>query len=83
MARMHQVLLEQRCVMTFKANDGATITAGPYSTAVSTERGGFALFRYGGKFAGEYHDNARGIALRIVDNVGRKRPTQTACPRGK
>lgn len=81
-ALLWRSMLDRGCTLTFKANDGGIITAGPYQSAVPERRREYAMFRYGGHMAREHHDSAWGIALRIVENVGRKKPIKSSCPRG-
>ena len=63
-------------VLTFKTASGATITAGPYQTAVPGYNPGAALL--GPRL--DYHDNARGVAWRIVQLCGRQQPIRVTEP---
>jgi hypothetical protein len=66
-------LMNEGHILTFRACCGSTITAGMYQVAVATDYNpGFALLGLpGGK---EYHGDAWGIALRIVEYCGRVLP---------
>lgn len=80
-ALLYRDVLSRGCVLTFKANDGAAVTAGPYQRAAGG--GIFAGFRYGGRFAGEHEGSAWGTALWLVEQIGRKRPVRVTCPGGR
>lgn len=76
-AQLWCALLKRGCILTFRAGDGAILTAGPHQTAV--DGGGapkFALYRERGdpRRRGEWVESAWSLALRITDNVGRVRP---------
>jgi len=64
-------LMNQGHILTFRACCGKIITAGRYQVATGY-CSGFALL--GLPNAKEYHDNAWGIALRIVEHCGRVMP---------
>jgi len=66
-------LMKQGHILTFKACNGRTITAGPYQTATGYHPG-FALLG----LKEEFHDSALGIAWKILSFCGRVKPIQIA-----
>lgn len=74
-AQLWESLLERGAILTFEGAGGAVITAGPNHTATGTGPA-FSLYREQGdtKWRGSWEGSAWGIALRIVDHVGRKAP---------
>lgn len=64
-------LMTEGHILTFRACCGRIVTAGRYQMATGYNPGFALLGLPGGK---EYHDNAWGVALRIVEHCGRVKP---------
>ncbi len=64
-------LMTEGHILTFRACSGRIVTAGRYQVATGYDPGFALLGLPDGK---EYHDNAWGVALRIVEYCGRVLP---------
>lgn len=78
-ARLWLSLLARGAILTFRGNDGSVITAGPHQTATGVPPH-FSLYREGGglKYRGAWFESVWAIALRIIENVGRRAPVRIA-----
>jgi hypothetical protein len=70
-ASLWRDMIAAGCVLTFQAACGRIVTAGPYRQAVGYHPGAALI---GLPYGKEYHDNAWGIALRVVEYCGRTKP---------
>lgn len=78
-ARLWRDLLQMGAILHFRCPNGETVTAGPHVVAVGPAS--FSAYRDGtSRWCGFHIGSAWGVALFILEHVGRARPFRVSMP---